>query len=204
MELRKLREDQLDGLREVASIGSGHIATALSQLIKRRVWVTVPRVRVASLEQVATLISPLDVVAGVLTPFLGDITGRAMVVFAKSETLHLVDILLSRERGETKLLSELESSAFKEVSSILTCSYLTALSNFLGFLILPSVPNMAVDLAPAILTSLSVNMRDSWDCVICMDTEFDFEEEGEPLRGYFLLLPNPESLASILRALRLE
>jgi len=204
VELRKLREEQLDGLREVATIGSGHVATALSQLVKRRVWVTVPRVRVISLEEVASLVPPSDVVAAVLTSFLGDITGRAMVLFPRSETLYLVDILLSRKDGESRLLSELENSAFKEVSSILTCSYLTALSNFLGFLILPSIPSMAVDLAPAILTSLSVNMRDSWDCVFCMETEFDFEEEGKTLMGYFLLMPDPESLVSILRALRLE
>ncbi len=204
MQLKKLREDQLDGLKEVATIGSGHVATALSQLVKKKVWVTVPKVRVITLEEVAELVSPPDVVAGVLTSFLGDITGRAMVLFPKGEALYLVDILLSREKGKSKLLSELEASAFKEVSSILTCSYLTALSNFLGFLVLPSIPSMAVDLAPAILTSLSVSMRDSWDCVFCMDTEFDFEEEGRILRGYFLLMPDPESLRSILRALRLD
>ena len=34
-----------DGLREVASIGAGHAATALSQLTNRRIMISVPQVR---------------------------------------------------------------------------------------------------------------------------------------------------------------
>ena len=43
VDVRELGSLQLDGLREVANIGAGHAATALSQLTNRRIMVGVPQ-----------------------------------------------------------------------------------------------------------------------------------------------------------------
>jgi len=45
-DVRALKELQLDALREVANIGAGHAATALSQLTGRTVMIGVPEVNV--------------------------------------------------------------------------------------------------------------------------------------------------------------
>ena len=55
----RLSSEQLDALREVANIGSGHAATSLSQLVRERVMVRVPKVITGSLENVVLKTKPL-------------------------------------------------------------------------------------------------------------------------------------------------
>ena len=49
IEIQDLQELQLDALREVASIGAGHAATALSQMTASRIMISVPRLQIARL-----------------------------------------------------------------------------------------------------------------------------------------------------------
>src|SRR5207249_10739888 len=81
-DVRDLKELQIDALREVANIGAGHAATALSQMTNRRIMISVPRINIARLEEVPELLgNPQDVVAAVLMHMLGDLTGRTLLLF---------------------------------------------------------------------------------------------------------------------------
>ena len=51
-DLRSLKPNQLDALREVANIGAGHAATALSQMIGETIMISVPMINIARLEEV--------------------------------------------------------------------------------------------------------------------------------------------------------
>ena len=55
-DVRDLKELQLDALKEVANIGAGHAATALSQLTSRTIMINVPEVNVRPLEEVPELL----------------------------------------------------------------------------------------------------------------------------------------------------
>ena len=57
LEAATLSADQLDGLREVANIGAGHAATALSEMIDTRVMISVPRINVQRLAHIAPVVS---------------------------------------------------------------------------------------------------------------------------------------------------
>src|SRR3989454_2680606 len=66
-DVRDLKELQIDALREVANIGAGHAATALSQLTNRKIMISVPQINIVRLEEVPDLLgNPQDVVAAVL------------------------------------------------------------------------------------------------------------------------------------------
>ena len=74
MDVLGLGELQLDALREVANIGAGHAATALSELTGRRIMVDVPEVRVVRLEEVGALVGdPGDAAAAVFVRLEGDV-----------------------------------------------------------------------------------------------------------------------------------
>ena len=69
-------------LPQVENIGAGHAATALSQMTDRRIMISVPKITVARLEEVAGLLGdPQQVVAAILLHMLGDLTGRTLLVF---------------------------------------------------------------------------------------------------------------------------
>ena len=83
-DLRSLKALQLDALREVANIGAGHAATALSQMIGQTIMISVPTINVARLEDIPPQMSaPDEPVAAVLMHMLGDLTGRTLLVFPK-------------------------------------------------------------------------------------------------------------------------
>lgn len=202
-DVRDLKELQLDALKEVANIGGGHAATALSQMTNRRVMISVPRINIVRLEEVPGLIgSPDEVVAAVLMHMLGDLTGRTLLLFPEPVSMRLCDMLLRRPLGSTTALATLEQSALKEAGNILSGAYMNALSEFMQMLLLPSVPSLVVDLSAAVLTTTYLNFGHDRDFVFCVETEFRIDAE-DTLRGYFLLLPDLVSLRAIFDAIRL-
>ena len=56
-DIRTLKPNQLDALREVANIGAGHAATALSQMVGSTIMISVPRINVTRLEDVPPVVS---------------------------------------------------------------------------------------------------------------------------------------------------
>lgn len=203
LNIRDLEARQLDALREVANIGAGHAATALSQLTKGKILVDVPRLRVISLEEVPEILGePDQVIAAVMVHMLGDLTGRSMLVFPRVAALRITEILLHRPPGSSQLFSEMEQSALKEAGNILSAAYMNALSDFMGLMLLPSVPGLVVDQAAAVLTTAYTDFGHERETVFCIDTHFGMDDE-EAIQGHFLLLPDVESLQVILKAIRI-
>ncbi|MEO8226870.1 MAG: chemotaxis protein CheC [Gemmatimonadota bacterium] len=201
---RGLKELQLDALREVANIGAGHAATALSQMTNRMIMISVPEVNVRPLEEVTDLLgSPDDVIAAVLMQMMGDLTGRTLVLFPDDSARALCDILLRREPGTTGEFGAMEQSGLKEVGNILVSAYMNALSDFMGMMLVPSVPSLVIDLAGAILTTTYLNFGHERDYVFCVETSFQVGGASERLQGHFLLLPDMPSLRAIFDAIRL-
>ena len=203
-DVRDLKESQLDAMREVANIGAGHAATALSQMTNRKIMITVPRVNVRPLEDACEMVgNPSDVIAAVLMHMMGDLTGRALLLFPQRSARTLCDFLLQREVSTTQEFAEMEQSALKEAGNILASAYLNALSDFMGMMLVPSVPSLVIDLSAAVLTSAHLNFGHDRDYAFCVETSFRLEGSTEPLGGHFLLLPDMASLRSIFDAIRL-
>lgn len=203
-DVRALKELQLDALKEVANIGAGHAATALSQLTGRKIMISVPQVSVAALEAVPGLLgSPDQVVAAVLMHMMGDLTGRTLVLLPEQSARGLCDILFRREPGATASFGAMEESGLKEAGNILASAYMNALSDFMGMMLVPSVPSLVIDLSGAILATAYLNFGHDRDYVFSVETSFRVEGAREPLRGHFLLLPDVPSLRAIFDAIRL-
>jgi chemotaxis protein CheC len=204
-DVRDLKESQLDAMREVANIGAGHAATALSGMTNRTIMITVPRVYVRPLEDACDLVGTPDaVIAAILMHMMGDLTGRAMVLFPERAAQTLCDFLFRRPAGGTARFGDMEQSGLKEAGNILASAYLNALSDFMGMMLVPSVPSLVIDLSGAVLTTAHLNFGHDRDYAFCVETSFRVEGATEPLGGHFLLLPDLSSLRAIFDAIRLH
>ena len=202
-EIRSLKALQLDALREVANIGAGHAATALSQMINSTIMISVPTLNISRLEEVPPQVSaPEEPVAAVLMHMFGDLTGRTLLVFPKPTAVRLAELMLRRQTGSSTDLGDMEQSAIKEAGNILSSAYMNALSDFMGMMLLPSPPSLAVDMSNAVLTTAYLQFGSDRDYVFCVESEFYMTDSAERLRGFVLLLPDPASLQAILRAVR--
>lgn len=194
----------LDALREVANIGAGHAATALSTMTGNTIMITVPTVTIARIEELPPQFAePEEPVAGVLMGILGDLSGRTLLVFPQRTAGRVAELMLGRPTGSDGTFGALEASAIKEAGNILSGAYLNALSEFMGMILLPSPPSLAVDAAAAVISTAYLQFSADRDFVFCVESEFVMQDSGERLRGWFLLMPDVGSLHAMLRAIRL-
>lgn len=204
-ELLSLTPVELDALRETASIGAGHAATALSQMTGSRIMISVPQISITALEEVPQQIADGEQpIAAVMMQMLGDLTGRSLLVFPQQTALRLAHLMLRRKHDPAAPFGELEQSAVKEAGNILSGAYLNALSEFLGLMLLPSPPSLVVDMSAAVITTAYAQFGSEKDVLFAVETEFLFNDQEEHLRGFFLLLPDLASLRVILRAIRVS
>ncbi|MBP7791583.1 MAG: chemotaxis protein CheC [Candidatus Goldbacteria bacterium] len=199
-----LTEAQIDALKEVGNVGAGHAATALSQLIKKKIMITVPEVKIIGLQEVPGLIGDSQsLVAGVIMNVLGDITAKILLLLTRESALSLADMLLQKKPGTTKVLSEIGNSAIKETGNILSGAYMNALNEFLGLILLPSVPTLVFDIAGAVLSAVSDGFEGVSSKILSIETQFS-ETNDKIIKGYLLLIPDVLSVSVILDAIKVK
>ncbi|MDO8447118.1 MAG: chemotaxis protein CheC [Deltaproteobacteria bacterium] len=196
--MKKLSEGELDFLRELSNIGVGHAATALSQLIGRQVGMRVPKVTIVDLSSVPELMGGSEkIVSGVYLQVLGDARGGILLIFPDESSKALLKLLL---KGEEDPLSEMGMSTLKEVGNILASAYLSVLGNMLDITLIPSIPSLAHDMVGAVVDLVLINLGEVGDTAFVFETEF--YDIAEDIKGHFFLLPDPDSIDVIMKAIK--
>jgi chemotaxis protein CheC len=199
-----LSPERVDALKEVANIGAGHAATALSLMTGARIMIDVPTINIAPLsELIPGIAEEGSEIVSVLMDMHGSLRGHTLLALPLSTGRRLADLMLRRERREGGSLDMLEESALKEAGNILGGAYMTALSEFLGMTLLPSPPRLTVGTTKTVMDEHK-RQASSAAAACCVETEFNFEEIGERFRGFFLLLPDAESFDAIFAAVRVK
>lgn len=199
-QLKALNSNQLDALKEIGNIGAGNAATALAQLLNRKVNMKVPEVNILSFNDIIEVLGgPENVVAGIYLRVSGGITGNILFLLPKENAVKMLDILLGKQRDSTDDFNPIERSALLEVGNILTGAYLAALSSLTNMTFIPSVPALAVDMVGAILSVPLSQYGYMGDTALLIDTEF---EEGEyQVRGHFFLIPDLDIFDKLFSAI---
>ena len=194
-----LSASQLDALREIGNIGAGNSATALSQVVNKKIDMNVPKVSIVPIEDVPDLVGgPDSLIVAVFLRVYGKAPGNILFLMPKKNAFYLVDDLMQRPHGTTQDLGEMDVSALKEVGNILTGSYLNAFSHFTGISMIPSIPSLALDMAGAILNVVLVQLGQMGDHALVIETKFLAEDDS--VNGHFFLVPDPGSLGTIIES----
>lgn len=198
--LEEMSDEYFDVLKELGNIGAGNATTALSQMMQCKVDMSVPQVRLMEFKELGKIMGGEEIImAGIYLGIEGDISGSIMFLLEKQAARHLVNKLMGMS-VEGEEFSEMEFSALKEVGNIITGAYLNSLSSLTGLTIHPSVPDLTVDMAGAILSVPAIEFGTLGDKMLLIQTQF-FDEMV--LDGYFILVPNLDSYGKILSALGL-
>jgi len=196
----------VDVLREIGNIGSGNAATALSQLLDNKIDMVGPSVNIVSFNEMMELTgSPDETVVAILFRIYGDAPSTVILILHAEEAemliqtmLHDPDFVLKDDGTDSYTLA---LSALEEVGNIVAGSYISALSDFTGLHLQPSVPYLGIDMAGAILTYGVLELSQVSDYAIVIDSKVNSYENKKTLQGNFFLLPNPDSLDVIFHAL---
>lgn len=199
--LEKVTQDYFDVLKEIGNIGAGNAMTALSQMLQCKVDMRVPQVKLMEFKEVGAMMGGEEqLMVGVYLAVEGDITGSIMFLVKQDSAKHLVNKLMMGMGSEGPELNEMELSAMKEVSNIITGAYLNSLSTLTNLKIYPSPPELTMDMAGAILSVPAIEFGTIGDKILLIQSQFYDEVEIE---GYFILIPDLESYGKILSSLGL-
>lgn len=193
-------ELQLDALREVANVGCGHAATALSRLVGgRQVRIDVPRALVADPADLPALLGGEEqrVVAASLG-MQGGLSGSLLLVLPEEDARRLCSLLLNAP-GEGALRED-ERSAFSETANIVASACLTAISHLTGLRLLPTVPTVAQTLAGVVVDDVLAQVEAEAGVVVVLEARF-LAVAAPPIEGQILMVPDRASLKRLLETL---
>lgn len=205
LNMEELTSQYFDVLKELGNIGAGNATTALAQMIGCKVDMSVPQVRLLEFKEVGEIVGGEEqIMVSIYLQVEGDVEGSIMFMLNKVAAAHLVNKLMCGMLGidETNAaeyeFGEMECSAIKEVGNIITGAYLNALSGLTNLKIYPSVPQLGIDMAGALLSVPAVEFGVMGDNILLIQTQFSDDIE---LDGYFILIPDMESYEKILMSL---
>ena len=197
--LESLDDMARDALKEVGNIGAGNAATAFAQFLDRKIDMTVPAVNIIPLAEAQEITGDSSqVVAGVMLKVMGEAPATILFMVPPESVENLVHMVADKEVDFAEL-EEVDISALEEIVNILSGSYLNALNRMTGFNLVQSVPDCAVDMAGAILSTSLIPVGKASDYTLLINTQFI--DQGEKIEGYFMLIPHADSLQKILNEL---
>ena len=195
----QLNKFQKDALREIGSICAGNAATALSQLLNKKIEIDVPEIFFVPVESVPSVVGKDKLVVGLVVRVLGDLPSIILFVFPQKDAFNLAS-LLTNKRSMAEVITELERSALKEIGIILANAYLQGLIAFVGWGLVPTVPEIVEDMATALIDYILIELSNISKYALLIKSEF--REKMTKITGHFFLIPNSKGLKVLLKAIK--
>ncbi len=199
MQKIKITEQDKDILAEMANIGTGNAATALSHMLNHeKITLEVPEVRIAPLQNVPESVGdPEQKVAVIMMEAVSSkLSLTILLVLSFPAIMSLISRLLP-EGYEP--LGEMGRSLLVELGNILTGSYLGALAAMTGLTFTLAPPVLGLDMAGALLGSVIAEKMMLDDDFILIKTTMHILDEN--VDGNILLLPTAGSLHTTFQQL---
>ena len=203
MRLKKYEDmnlQELDVMKEISSIGTSHAATALSKLLQKEIRISIPEINILGYEETVDRLGYIEeLVTATLVRMSNQINGLMLFVFKMDLANAVLEKLIGKRFESFEELDELAYSALEEIGNIIICSYVNAFTQLVGVEIDLSVPSSTVNMLGGVLTVPMAEYGYVTDKLMYINAEFIMD--GEKLSDGLLMLPDIESLNSILEKL---
>ena len=176
----------INSLSEINTMAADKASRALSKLTGKPICLSISNPRIKKMNELSPIIAPEEIVATIYLPLTGAVNGATMLVIPKEASFILVDLLMKREPGTTRKLSELDISALKEVGNILSGNYLTVFSDQLQIKITEHIPQFSFGMFGAIVSQVQAKLAMEIEKGVCIEIEFFIE--SLTISANFLLL----------------
>jgi chemotaxis protein CheC len=197
----QLNDMEKDALREVGNVGTGNAATALSKMINKKVAMIIPNTEFVPIKKFAQQVGGEEtIVTSVYLQIIGDVSGEALLMFPKEDSIRMVDMMMGQAPGTSKIIDEMGQSAINELANIFVGAYLNSLADLLKLRIMPNIPHFTIDMTQAVMDFILIKISNYADNVLSIKTDIKIEEVE--VAGTFILVFDVESLTKILSVLK--
>jgi len=199
----ELNELQLDAIREVASIGSGNAATALSSLLSQPIKISMPSVELMDYNKAVSILGgPETIAGGILVRLTGDMNGIILYLQELNFINMIMQSIFNKTVDSYESLGEMEISALIEIGNIGISSYINSLTAFVGMDVSLSVPAFCINMAGAMITVPMAEIGYESNKMMLLDGTFWCG--GNEVSSKMLLVPDVNSLNELLIRLGVE
>jgi chemotaxis protein CheC len=188
-----LSDMQRSALFEIANIGSGHAATALSQLLGKPVEISYAEALVATLAEAADRIGAAALQTALVETPLAERKGKVLLLFPDGAAAQLCQLL------GASIDEELGMSALLEVGNILASSYLNAIVQMTGLSLEPEPPTVEIDVLGSLVEKSLTGAASPDDPTVLMRSCMTIESSDAKFA--FLFVPRLDAIATLLDAL---
>lgn len=199
--------EHVNALKVILARGMESAASVISDVIGRKVEMSVPEVSLVSSEEIASA-ARHDVEqpsVGVRIGVTGDITGSVMLIFPPLSAYRLVDIMMGYEPGTTSDLSDMGGSALCEVGNLAGSFFLNFLGDVTGLRAMPAPPQLdGHALVAQMLESSVIGDADGTGEGYALVAQTVLTQSLQSIEALFFIVPTHNSLATILGALKAE
>ena len=179
----QLTPEQIDILKEIGNIGSGHAITALSELLNNKIDVSLTSAEIIPFWKVIELFDyPHVEVFGIYSEIHLSSDLSIIQIFTKESIINLINLL----NEDSKLsienirsiddLEDLSLSIITEIGNILSGHYANALADLLSIKIVPNVPTVALDTLSAMLNGLIAKYSQKSDYLVIIKTKLAMKD----------------------------
>jgi len=204
--LLNLSEKQLDIIKEIGNIGAGNAATALSNILNKKINMKVPNVKIGTFDEIMELIGSEEEVVSIYLRLDGDFSGSMFFVLSVKQAEQYIKDLVGSKIQIGEQMSEIAISALQELGNILIGSYVAALSDLTNLFIYQSVPSLSVDMFGAVISHGLIELSIESDYALIIDTVIkdDGDEQDDFIKGHIFFLPNHHSYEKIFKKLEVK
>jgi len=201
--LSDINEMHIDVLREIANIGSGNAASALSKMLGQPVDIAIPDIEIKAFNEACDVLGgPEEVMVGVLLMLSKSIQGMIMFLLPVDVACDLVNSLTGLSIKRYNDIDEMGISVIRELANIMSGSFVGAISDMTGIPIDISPPEYTLDMLGSIMSVPSIYYAKISDTLLLIQNELEIA--GNKTRANVMLLPDMPSLEKLMTSLGVE
>jgi len=205
----QLTPGQLDMLKEMGNIGSGHAITALSKLLNYEIDVSLTSAEIIPFWRIVDLFeNPHIEIFGIYSEIHLKSDLSIIQLFTKESLINLINFLnedFNLSADKIRIIEDLDDlslSTITEIGNILSGHYTNALADFLSIKLMPNVPTVALDTLNAMLNGIIAKYSQISDYMVLINTKLTMKEIN--LKCVMCFIPSLNILQHLFNILNIK
>jgi chemotaxis protein CheC len=194
------RQIDLGILLELGSIGAGHAATSLSDILQQPISIHVPKIHTIKSHLIPQYYNLHDVPTTAIYLQLKEAFDCDILLMFESIEAKKIAAMMTMASSIEEVDPSMEVSALQELANILIGAFLTSISDFIGIGLLPTTPETVVDVFDAIIDNFLIKQSMVSDNALIFETRFI--RNGEDAKSILMIFPSEELKALLVEKSR--
>jgi len=192
-------EQHLDIIQEVVNIGIGEAGAALADLVRRKVVLKVPDLKVVDNAGLGDyLAGEMESLGVYITQdFTGEVTGKSILCYSKEASMELIRTIMAKE-VKVLSISDSERAMLEEIGNVILVSCLSAISNSLESRFRFNMPHVTLNGHVAHFRNF-IGDLERFEHAVVIKTSMAVEETD--ITGYIFILLGIQDLRTVAHSM---